>query len=119
MTFVLMFFGCTGKSQKKSDVQITLYNLSNITGPLAGFGKFRIYAHSPDTNQFFGVDASGGTFDTQLESGLWNFSVVGWDGASEYTGNTICGKNSFNIPGDLNAGKAAINLTAAMCRWFF
>lgn len=112
---LLYLFGCSKGPTEKAPVQIDVFSLSQITDAFSGPGSFRLYAKSPTNNLFFATDMSKySSTNTELEFGVWDLNIVGWDQA-DYKGNTYCGRASFKVPEDLVDGKLTITVTQEGC----
>lgn len=116
---LILLAGCSGKSGKtETAFQVRLGGLASITA--AAGGGAMIYGNSAAGSFGKRIDNLGGNFvPLPIPNGVWNFSIVMWDGDNDanpgtapvpLTGMVRCGVSLGN---ELNGGDVTITLDAS------
>lgn len=90
-----------------SNAELSISRSFATTAGLLGAGGFIVMGES--STKKFVMTLSGGTQGkVQLDKGIWKFTAVGWDGATPFSGNTLCG----SVPSvDLSSETASVEIS--------
>jgi hypothetical protein len=116
---LILLVGCSGKSgETETAFQVKLGGLASIAS-VAGGGAM-IYGNSPQGSFGQRIDNVGGeVISLPIPNGLWNFSIIVWDGDNDanpvtpaipLSGMVRCGVSLGN---DLQGGDVTITLSAS------
>lgn len=107
----LTFYSC-GSNVPKSNLKVSL---AAVAGSLNFPGGLTVVGKQIDGGQKFlrVVERTDDVIELELNQGLWNFVVIGWDGASNFEGNNYC---DFLVGFKLDQEEVAISLEASQSK---
>lgn len=100
---------CSQKQSTSASLKVTGgFAITSTSGGLL------VYLHNKSSGITTSASASSTTFVTDLDKGIWDFTLVAWDGSVPFDGNLQCGKaESINVEGaELTVN---ISLNASNC----
>lgn len=94
MTYLLMLISCG--SSKENPVSLEVSGGFSITS--AGYtGGLLAHGIGPNGAKFSASAGTGTTINTKIVDGNWKIFIVGYDGATSFTGTKYCGSTEVNL----------------------
>lgn len=94
MTSMMMIIGCGASKESAVNLEVS----AGFTITSAGFtGGLLAHGVGPDGAKFSASAGTGTSMNTKIVDGLWKIFVIGYDGATAFSGTKYCGVLEKNL----------------------